>query len=325
MTRLKAILSALVISTASITAQTSPDFSLPGHPASLIKHLDVGLSLGTTGIGLDASASLSRVVRLRAGFSYTPPICVPLHFGLTTYDGGAIHSGNFDKAKDLMYQLSGFEIDDVVDINGKPTMFNFKLLTDIYPLRNKHWHLTAGFFFGPKKVGSAINTMAEMPSLLAVGIYNKQYDFFVNEQYLDKPIYGDFYVDPDVGDQIRDKMMNTGRVGIHIGDFKSDGTPYIVQPDKDGMVKARALVNMFRPYIGMGYETVVKNSDNRLKFSVDCGAMMWGGAPDIIAHDGVNLTTDVTDIRGKVGDYMKVVTALKVYPVVSIRLAYAIF
>ena len=164
-----------------------------------------------------------------------------------------------------------------------------------------------------------------MPSLLAVGIYNRQYEFFLNEEYLDKPIFGSVYLDPEVGDEIREKMMNTGRIGIQIGEFKSDGSPYIVEPDKDGMVKAKALVNMFRPYVGMGYETTLKESDNRLKFSIDCGAMIWGGAPDIIAHDGVNLTTEVTNIRGKVGDYMNVVTALKVYPVISLRFSYAIF
>lgn len=328
LTRIKSSVYAMVIGATSIMAQgqvKSPDISLPGHPASLIKHLDVGLSFGTTGFGLDAAASLSDVVRLRAGISYTPPVQVPLHFGLTSYDGGAINSGNFDKAKELMRSLSGFEIDDQVDITGKPTMFNFKFLADIYPLTNKHWHLTAGFFIGPRKVGSAINTMYEMPSLLSVGIYNRFYEYLEEERYIDEPIYGDVYLSPDMGDQLREKIMDAGRVGIHIGDFKSDGKPYMVEPDKDGMVKAKALVNMFRPYIGVGYETTFKKSDNRLKFSVDCGAMMWGGAPDIIAHDGVNLTKDVTNIRGKVGDYMDVVTALKVYPVVSIRFAYAIF
>ena len=325
MNRLLSSLSAIAVGAMTLLAQ-SPDkqFTLPGHPASLIKHLDLGVSLGTTGIGLDASATLSSVVKIRTGISYTPPVHVPLHFSMTTYDGGAIHSGNFDKAKEMMKMVSGFDIDDVVDITGKPTMFNFKLLADIYPLRNKHWHLTAGFFLGPKKVGSAINTMGEMPSLLAVGIYNNFYDYLVNEEYLDKPIFKDIYLDPDLGDQLREKVMNTGRVGIHIGEFKSDGTPYIVQPDKDGMVKAKALVNMLRPYAGFGYETTL-TSDNRLKMTVDCGAMMWGGAPEIIAHDGVNLTTDVTNIRGKVGDYMNVVTALKVYPVVSIRFAWALF
>ncbi|MDE7443465.1 MAG: hypothetical protein K2M65_04820, partial [Muribaculaceae bacterium] len=131
MTRLQAIITALTLGTASLMAQTTTAIS--GHSTSLIKHFDVGLTLGTTGVGIDASASLSNVVRLRTGISYTPPIHVPLHFSLTTYDGGAINSSNLDKATELMKTFSGYDVDDVVDITGKPTMFNFKLLADIYP------------------------------------------------------------------------------------------------------------------------------------------------------------------------------------------------
>jgi hypothetical protein len=40
----------------------------------LFNHLDLGLTLGTTGIGLDAAMPISNVVKLRAGFEvkYSP-------------------------------------------------------------------------------------------------------------------------------------------------------------------------------------------------------------------------------------------------------------
>jgi hypothetical protein len=53
--------------------------------------------------------------------------------------------------------------------------------------------------------------------------------------------------------------------------------------------------------------------------------MFWGGAPDVYTHDGTNLTRDVEDIYGKVGRYMDVASAMKVFPVLNARISYRIF
>ena len=53
--------------------------------------------------------------------------------------------------------------------------------------------------------------------------------------------------------------------------------------------------------------------------------MFWGGTPDIITHDGTNLTKDVSDINGKVGDYVKFIKGVKVFPILNLRITRRIF
>ena len=64
--------------------------------------------------------------------------------------------------------------------------------------------------------------------------------------------------------------------------------------------------------------------------------MFWGGHPKIITYNGmkadpndpdyaVDLTRDVENIHGKVGDYIKFIKALKVLPTLEFRVAYTIF
>jgi len=290
----------------------------------IFKDLGVGVSLGTGGIGIDVSSHVTSYVRLRAGVDYMPKFTVPMTFSLQSYTDGGVNSNNFDRMQNYMKRLSGIDVDDQVDIDGKPNICQFKFLVDVYPFKGKGWRVTAGFFWGSSKIATARNTIEEMPSLLAVNIYNNFYDYFMETDFYETPIYQDYYLDPYMVDDIRERLMSTGRMGIHVGDYK-DGTPYMMKPDSDGMVKANAFVNAFRPYIGLGYTTPLGDRSSRFKFDVDCGIMMWGGAPDIITHDGTNLGKDLINIRGKVGDYVDIANSLKVYPMVSVRVSYAIF
>lgn len=290
---------------------------------NIFKHMDGGLSLGTTGIGLHLSTNITDHLRVRTGFDFTPHIKVPMSFSLQSYtEGSGVNAGNFDKLQGYMRRLTGIEVDDRVKLDGQPTMTNFKLLFDVYPWASKGWRFTAGFYLGSRHAAKAINTMGEMPSLLAVNIYNNFYDFIMSDDAISKPIFGDVYLDPFMIDDLREDLENEGYMGIHVGDFK-DGTPYMMQPDTDGMVKVNALVNRFKPYVGLGYTGEL--ADPRWKLDVDCGIMMWGGAPSLIAHDGVNLTKDVRDIKGKPGDYVDLMKTFKVYPVISVSISYRFF
>ena len=53
--------------------------------------------------------------------------------------------------------------------------------------------------------------------------------------------------------------------------------------------------------------------------------MFWGGTPSIITHEGVNLSKDVENIDGKVGDYVKFVKGVKAFPVLNLRITRTIF
>ncbi|MDE5751435.1 MAG: hypothetical protein K2H88_02230, partial [Duncaniella sp.] len=121
---------------------------------------------------------------------------------------------------------------------------------------------------------------------------------------------------------LKEKMEGYGRVGIHVGDH-ADGSPYMMEPDKDGTVKADMFVNSFKPYLGLGYVTSV-GKDKRINIGVDGGVLFWGGTPSIRTHENVDLSDDVNNITGKVGDYVETAKSLKVYPVVNFRIAYRI-
>ncbi len=296
----------------------------PRNGRNILSHIEVGVGVGTTGIGLDVATYLTDHLRVRAGIDFTPHIKVPMSFGLQNYTGeGGVNAGNFDKMQRYMKSLTGIDVDDRVELDGVPTMTNFKLLFDVYPWVDKGWRFTAGLYIGGKRMAKAINTMSEMPSLLAVNIYNNFYDFIMSDDAIDKPIYGDIYLDPFMVDEIREDLAGEGYLGIHVGDFK-DGKPYMMQPDKDGMVKIDAFVKRFKPYAGLGYTGEV-GKNKRWKLDFDCGIMMWGGSPSLIVHDGVNIGKDIVNIKGKPGDYVDFANSLKVYPVLNFTISYKIF
>ena len=236
--------------------------------------------------------------------------------------------------KDFLYEFTGYDVDDHVDMIGKPTINNFKFLVDVFPFQqNKHWHFTAGFYWGPSRFAYAENAIESMQTLCAVGIYNQMYNKAVNGD----PLIEYEGISLDVPDQLYKKIQKMGRLGFAVGYFKHDivdgagnvihkaGERYIVEPDDRGMVTVTAKSNSFKPYLGFGYGgRLAKNRDD-WHVSFDCGAMFWGGTPDLYMHDGINLTEDVEKVSGQVGTYVDLFSALKVFPVLSFRITKRIF
>ncbi len=285
--------------------------------------IEIAANIGTTGLGLELASPMTQWAKLRAGVDFMPSFTIPMTFSMDSYVDGQI-SNKFERIQELMYDLSGMTIDKEIKMDSKPTMTTFRLLVDVYPFKNnRHWHFTAGFFLGGNSVGKSLNTMSEMPSLLALNMYDRFYtnitaDDFI-ENVLDNPIYGDFYLDPEVAMELQDKMLGLGRLGVHVGDYK-DGTPYMMLPDKDGTVSAKAKVNRFRPYVGFGYGGAL-SPDGKWQASFDAGVQFWGGVPKVTTHDGTVLN-DLTHLRGKVGSYMDLMKSIPVYPTIDFRISY---
>lgn len=280
-------------------------------------HLDLGLTLGTTGIGFDLATPLGEYVQIRTGFEFMPRFTKSLHFDIQSFsDDGSLIDTQFDNLSDRLESFTGYKADSQVKMNGKPTLWNFKLLFDVFPFRNKHWHLTAGFHWGPSQIAEAINDLEDAPTLVAVNIYNNIYEK-VSEG---ENVFGDFDVDPD----LRRKIKRSGRMGIHVGDY-DDGTPYLMEPDENCTVSAKVTVNSFKPYLGFGYGGKLFKNDNRYQVSFDAGVMFWGGEPAITTHDGTNLSKDVSNISGKVGDYVDFISGIKVFPVLNLRITRRLF
>lgn len=99
-------------------------------------HVSAGVSLGTDGIGIEVAAPLTYNFAVRAGYSFMPK------FKYTKKDV------NIGKDKDF---INGENANQMVDIEGKLNMGDFKLLFDYYPIRTSSFHVTAGAYIGKSK------------------------------------------------------------------------------------------------------------------------------------------------------------------------------
>lgn len=300
------------------------------RPSGIFNSVEVGVQGGTSGIEFDLSTPLTRWGRVRAGFQYMPSYTIPMNFNMTAEADGKINDENFSKISDLMNSLTGFEIDRSVTMECTPNFYNFKLLGDFYPMANKQgWlancRLTAGFYLGTERIGTTVNAMNEMPTLLMVALYNKLYDKVAAPDFvewaLDNPIYGGtdnpIYLDPDAAETLHNKFLEYGSLGMRCGTHP-DGTPYMMQPGKDGTVRATAFVNRFKPYIGIGIDQPIA-FDGRLSVGCDLGALFLGN-PRVVTHEGVDLNT-LTDLPGQIKRSMDLMNDFSTFPVASVRIA----
>ena len=280
--------------------------------------LDVAFTAGTTGLGVEVATPVTKWTRVRAGWEGMPKFNIPLYFDVTTYTDGQV-SNNFDKVKDMMYKLTGDNIDEEVKMDARPNLSNFKFLVDVFPFQNnRHWHFTAGFYWGTSTEGRAISNKGETNSLIAMHLYNRIYTKLA-ESNGEAPLFGDMHLSEEKYQEI----MNYGLLGIHVGDFK-DGTPYYMLPKPNGTVSAKAVANSFKPYLGFGYSGACDKA-GRLNVGFEAGVLIWGGAPEVILHDGVNMNKDLVNVRGKVGRYLDFIKALPVYPAISFKISYTLF
>ena len=325
----------------SIALLCATTFSATAQDTKPFGNLDLGVTLGTTGIGFDVAMPVHDMVKLRTGFEFMPRFNMDLNFGVESFGEDGIPTGSsIDRMSEVLYGLTGYKVDQNITMKTKPTMWNFKFLVDVYPFKNnKHWHVTAGFHWGPSKIGEAVNAIEDSPSLFAVGMYNHLYDVAYQDWVLGIPTpiittntTGPVYMDP----MIEKQLTSMGQMGIPLGTFTHDmtdaygvehqqGDTYYMEPNENSMVYADATTNSFKPYVGFGYEgRLIKGNDN-YHIGFDAGVMFWGGTPSIITHEGVNLSKDVENIGGKVGDYVKFVKGVKAFPVLNLRITRTIF
>ena len=303
-------------------------------------HLDVAATIGTTGIGAEVSTPLSDMVTLRGAFDIMPRFSINSKFSVSGMKKDAsgqwteIDDSQFQKMADLAESITAIKVQNHVIMESTPTMYNFKLLVDVYAFRSfnskflKNFYFTGGFYVGSSEVGRAVNAREFTQSLTAVNIYNIQHDRFTELDkdgmcYYDKnPFFGSFFLEENIVKQIRDKFNQYGYMGVHIGNRKDNGEPYLMKPDADGLVSASLEVNAFKPYVGVGYKGELGQG---WALSADLGILIWGGKPSVITHEGVDIAKDVNDVRGQIGDYLNVISKFGVYPVLNFKISKRIF
>ena len=286
------------------------------------KHLEVSITLGTTGLGIDVAAPICDFLQVRLGYDYMLPF--KRKFEMPLAGGGEAarvydETGNrkvtkFNEIQNYIYEQSGYELEESIPMDAKITMNNLKLLFDIYPLAyNKHLHVTAGVYWGPSQFAKAEKGSGADVTLSYMASYNNQYE----QAAADDPI------------------KKYGRLDLYPGDYDHDfvtkgvmhkkGTPYLTQPTENGAVTIQAKSWSVKPYLGIGYTGRLIKSRDDWKVSAALGVMIWGGTPLQETHDGTDLSTKVCNIKGTMGHSIALVEALKVYPVLSVRFAKTLF
>jgi hypothetical protein len=286
---------------------TQDSYETYWHKKNLLKHMEVSLTLGTTGIGLDIAAPLCEYVQVRAGYDYMPPFRKKFKVDVlcdgqaaAQYDGeGNRVETPFDVLSEEIYQQTGYELESKVGLTGQLTMNNAKLLVDIYPLKyDKSWHITAGVYWGLAQFAKA-DQNAESEKMLQYVRDNNRLSLAMGKLTHD--------------------VYQKGEAISHKGDVCQ------VEPAEDGSVQIRTTSNSWKPYLGFGYggRLIPKRGD--WKVTVEVGALIWGGMPTQRMHDGTDLSEDVENISGNLGTCVDIIKFLKVYPVLSVRFAKILF
>ena len=143
------------------------------------------------------------------------------------------------------------------------------------------------------------------------------------------------YYTRDMTDENGNVTHRAGELRYAEGDvMHKAGETVRLRPNDRDMILIDAKVSSFKPYIGMGYSLPLRK-DGKLKLSVDAGVLLWGGHPEIttvvesegsdasgnVIHNGIDLTRDVDNIGGSLGELVDKAKRYGVMPEVTLRLS----
>lgn len=305
---------------------------------------DVSVTAGSTGIGLEVATKVSSIVRLRAGLSTMPHWTYDMNFDVRVGDEPARRydkDGNrietkFDRLQKRMKELTGYDVDDKLQMEGKPKYWNASLIVDVMPFHNKHWYLSAGFYLGNSRFADAEVAKGDMTTMLAVGMYDNMYLKAMNNE----PFYT--YNNQDLyNDELASRLRTYGRMQYLIGKMNGTNENCYVVPDENGLIQVRAKVNKFKPYIGFGYQGRLSKAEPKWKVGFDAGLLFWGGKPHVYTDRSIEVktvdpeseiatysyTTERIDMARDIHDYpkniknkMNLLKALVVFPVLNVKI-----
>lgn len=222
------IVSALLMTSLGVSAQTI--FS----EKKMFNRLDLSVTAGTTGIGFDFATPVGDYVQLRAGAVFMPTIKKNMNFGIDVSKDGEReisseqNASRFDKMANLLEGMTGIRAQDHVTMVGTSHLNNFKFMVDVFPFRNKHWHITAGFFLGSSQIGTAINAVEDAQSLVAVNMYNKLRNrILAREPMMSAEVDGKTwgaieFSDYRVEQEAMEKFEGYGSMGMRVGYYSHD-------------------------------------------------------------------------------------------------------
>lgn len=158
----------------------------------IFNHFGAGLSVGTTGIGIDLATCVTPYVGLRAGidimpkFKYTSDIKVR-----------GIDETQYNIIQSQVSSLPAYaSLPNRVDIEGKLKNTTGHFLIDLYPGEKIDWHLTVGAYFGGSEVIDVYTSNDDQ--LKPVAEYNR----YAPEGYKAGVQLGKYFLEPDANGHV---------------------------------------------------------------------------------------------------------------------------
>ena len=175
---------------------------------------------------------------------------------------------------------------DKVELAAKPNFWNFYVLGEVHPFKNQPFYFSAGLFFGSKNFIHFRNTND--------GALGFLYD--ANQKVEE---YNHLF------------RTNYPPIGLKFGD-------YVFTADENGNIDVRMKTNVVKPYIGVGFGQHLAKT-HRVSLAVDAGLLFWG-TPKFVLNNGKEI-----DTAGKNSGIGSVLSWLKAWPNIEVRVAYKIF
>ena len=226
-------------------------------------------------------------------------VTMPVHRLVTVRTGySGLHFGDIKfKTINTAEELASYELveDDAVrraqmadkiELAAKPNFWNVFLLAEVHPFTNESFHFTAGLYFGSKNFIHFRNTND--------GALGFLYD-----------------ANNKVSDYNRAFNTNFSPIGLKFGD-------YIFTADENGNVDVMMKTNVVKPYLGIGVGKHIAQQ-HRLSFALDLGLIFWG-SPKFILNNGKEIKSS-----GKEAGVTQVLSWLKAWPSLQVKVAYKIF
>ena len=175
---------------------------------------------------------------------------------------------------------------DKVELQVNPNIWNFYVLGEVHPFHNQPFYFSAGLFFGSQN--------------------------FVHFKNTNEGALGFLYdANQKVEDYNRLYRTNYPPIGLKFGD-------YIFTADENGNIDVRMKTNAVKPYIGVGFGQHLAKT-HRVSLAVDAGLMFWG-SPKFVLNNGTEI-----DSSGSNSGITNVLSWLKAWPNIQVRVAYKIF
>ena len=281
----------------SVLAVLSMTKAVAQDDEMIFDHMGVGVSIGTTALGINVSTVLTPYLGIRAGINVWPMVKLGriMHFRV---EDGREPGYILSHRDEINAKLAEGEkvlptIDDIMDVDFKvlPKLTAGHLVFDFFPFpHGSSFHLTAGAHIG---TGTVVN------------IHNR-YDGIL----MPITMWNNAMVNPDVQSLVEEYGLR--RIGLALGD-------YFIMPDENGNINAKIKVSGFRPYLGLGFGRPVPHK--RIGCQFDLGLQFWG-SPKVYVNDE---ELEPEKAGEELDDILSIISRIKVFPVLNFRLVYRLF